>query len=451
MKRIWMGLLAVLMFLGCVPTPNEEVVINKADGNLENIIHATAAPTDALLLTPTAPGEAPASAEPGARAMQTVDWTDSFSVAAAMDQLDVTIDAKVSVPAVDAAAVLRIGFAPPSDAQMQTLIRTFLGERAVYQADTTRTKAFYMAQMNRYLAEKEKETLDANLKEWDRLLAAANENYAKAPDTQSPAVWDGQTSGGVDLMSVKEDGTFRYLKANEVKLVYQDAVDTPYIIRPSKMKHEPETDAEAAAVNLCEETLQALGIDAVLSELCTTESAVKEFGARRIDGYLICFSPLYRGLPVTDPKRFNGFDEAISAAGGSVDTTGYTVRYEPETIEFIVENEAVVSFRYMRPSRVLRVENESARLLPFGEIRERFRKDIGKVMFVNKGQPMKLCVHTVRLTMQRCPIQNTTDELYLLPCWEFLASVDSGNPGTDEYLQNVCVLRLNALDGSIMN
>ena len=449
MKKFLICMLSLTLLLACVPTPQQEVVVNKADGTLEEIIHATAAPDHPTWTMPSEPGATTPAPTAGRLAMETVVWTDSFSVAAAMDRLDVNIDATVQVPTSGTASVLRIGFAPPEDSQMQALIRLFLGDGTIYLADTTKTKAYYKAQMERYVAEKERETNERNRQEWDTLLKMANEAYAKAPDEQAPVVWDGQTSGGVRLMSANGDGTYRYLKANAEKLLYEDSLDTPYLIR-NRMKSAPETDEETAAVALCESVLKSLGIDAVFSELCDTQNSIRAFGEREVDGFLVCFTPLYGGLPVTEVRTFNGFDEAIHAAGGNKEPT-YSIQYEDETIEFVVENGRIVTFRYVRPSRLRKVENEAAALLPFYQIKELFKKDIGKVLFVNKGQPMKLTVHTVRLTMQRYPIRDTQDELYLLPCWEFLASIDSGNSVTDASLTNVCVLRLNALDGSILS
>ena len=104
----------------------------------------------------------------------------------------------------------------------------------------------------------------------------------------------------------------------------------------------------------------------------------------------------------------------------------------------------------MRPAHILRTENEAAQILPFSKVQELFNSYIGKTTFVQKGEPLTLHVHTVRLTMQRCPIENSTTEFYLLPAWEFVASIRSGSDFIDSNLQNVCVLRINALDGSIV-
>jgi hypothetical protein len=103
----------------------------------------------------------------------------------------------------------------------------------------------------------------------------------------------------------------------------------------------------------------------------------------------------------------------------------------------------------MRPSRILNIENAAAKLLPFSDVQERFKSDIGKVMYVDKGYPMQLAVHTVRLTMQRYPVKDSQTEFYLFPAWEFIASVDDGTAFADQH-KTVCVLHINALDGSIM-
>ena len=456
MKRIAMILLSFLLLLACVPTPEEEFVVNKGDGTLEEIIHATAIPDsepdgDVIEALPGAT-KAPAqvTTAPEAPAARTYSWKDSFSVPAAMDRLDVTVNAEVAVPESGAAPVYRIGFAAPESDQIYRLLRIFFGDGEFFLADRTKTKAYYKAQMERCIAAKEQETDEAIRTQWDYVLERASKDYAEAPDAQMPVVWDGSIGAdGLDLMAENGDGTYRYLKMNETGIAYRDALDAPDVIEGNAVTAEIQTDEETAAVRLAESILRDVGVDAAFRGVAPTEKSIRAFGEREVDGYMVYFEPLYGGLPVSDMRRFNGFDGAAEAAG-AVDEPQYTVSYEAETITFLIADGEVVTFRYMRPSRILRTENEAAALLPFERVQELFCSYIGRVMYVNKGEPLGVDVHTVRLVMVRCPIKNSTDELYLLPAWEFVASIRSGNDITDSYLQNVCVLRINALDGSIL-
>ena len=451
MKRL-IALLLLCLFVACVPTPDGDFVVNKADGTLEEIIHAPSESADpqAWTIEPFAsPADEPL---PTDLPMQTIAWTDSFSVAAAMDRLDVTVDASVQVPESGTAPVYRFTFAPPDSARASALVSLFFGDSRVFLADRTKTKSFYRAEMERIVSEKERETVERNREEWDRLLEQASQAYADAPEDVSPVPWDGGFEGAFDLMAENGDGTYRYLSANERSILYTDAVETPNTVPGRNPKYAPETQEERDAYALAVRMLNALHIDAELAALYPTDAMVRAFGTRAVDGYYLYFYPKYGGLPATldaSSHTFHGFDNAKEAAGGS-DSDDYSAPFEPETIEFLISNGAIVRFRYMRPSHILRTENEAAQLLPFSRIQELFGSYIGKTTFVQKGEPMTLHVHTVRLTMQRCPIENNAAEFYLLPAWEFLASVDSGNASADASLKNVVVLRINALDGSIM-
>lgn len=453
MKRIAVILLAALLLAACQPTPETEIVVNKADGRLEDIIAATTEPETVAVEAAQGSEKPQNQAAPEAtqipRRMTGVRWTDAFSVAAAMDRLDVSIDAAVQTPESGTAAVYRIGFASPDADETARLLRVFFGDRQAYRANREKTRSYYKAQMERYMREKEKETDEFNREQYDLLLKQANEAYAKAADDEPLVPWDGSIDGGFDLMAENGDGTFRYLKASERSVFYLNAPEDPNIVPTLVKKPVPENDGEMAAVKTAQAVLDALGIDATLLSVNPTESVVRAFGTYTVDGYMVSFAPNYGGLPATDPHTYNGTDSAAQAAGGGSEA-GYSIPYEPESIEFLISKEGeLVRFRYMRPSRILNIENAAAKLLPFSDVQERFKSDIGKVMYVDKGYPMQLAVHTVRLTMQRYPVKDSQTEFYLFPAWEFIASVDDGTAFADQH-KTVCVLHINALDGSIM-
>lgn len=443
MKRLLL-LFCSLVLLACVPTPVEEFVVNKADGKLEDIIHTTPAPTEPADAGWTmAPDATESPTEPP---MAVTHWSDSFSVAAAMDRLDVEINADIAYPFGGTAPVFRIGFSAPEEDAARKIISSLLGDGTLYLADRSKTKAFYKAQMERYIAEKERETEQAHLEQWDTLLDRAAKEYADAPDALQTVRWNGSVTGGVDLMADNGDGTYRYLHADERAITFIDALDAPsFPPNTRKVSFKVKSDEEADAVRFCETVLQSLGIDAAFSGIASTQSSVREFGARVRDGYVVYFEPLYGGLPISSVSHFHGYDDAIEAAGGASEPA-YSVPYEAESIQMVVSGTHLVSLHYLRPSRIRAVENEAAALLPLNQIQALFQNDIGKVLFVSKGYPMKLRVHTVRLILQRIPIADRTDELYLMPTWEFVAAVDD-----NDALQNVYVLHLNALDGSILS
>ena len=449
-------MLLCAVLAACKPTPTEDFVVNKSDGKLEDIIAAEPEPesdTVGFEADESTPGQTPlrpAQEAPEPVPVTEVQWTDSFSVNAAMDRLDIVIDANVQVPESGTAPVYRIGFAAPDAEETNRLLQIFFGDRQAYLASHEKTKSYYKAQMERYIAEKEKAAEAWERDEYDLLLGIANEKYAKAPDDPPLTVWDGSLDEKLDLMAENEDGSRRYMSASEVSIYYRNAPEDPDVDSPDVKRAVPENEAEQAAVEAGERFLNALGIDAEVASIQSTNDMIRSFGALHIEGYQVYFAPKYGGLPVTDLRTFHGFDGAADAAGGSNEPE-YSIQYEQETIGMLVSSGGeVVRFRHMRPSRILKTENAAAKLLPFSEVQELFKKYIGKVMFLHKGEPLKLTVHTVRLTMRRYPVKDSQTELYLLPCWEFVAAVESGIPSIDATLETVCVLRINALDGSMM-
>ena len=451
MKRTFCILLC-LVFLACQPTPEVEYVKSKADGTLEQAIFVvadTAAPESEATepMTPTA--------QPVAVPMTETPWNESFSVAAAMDRIDVTVDATVRCPADGTAPAASMRFGMPDEATVQTLIATFLGDGPLYLGDRTRTKSYYKAKMDYCAAQYEVETVERNREEWQRLISMYAGQYADASDDAVPVPWDGRIEGGVDLMTPNGDGTFRYLKIDATGIKFQSSLDTTTYIRSNA--HAVADADEQAAAEAAKKLLGAIGVEAEIAGVISTEQAMKAFGSVVLDGYVVYCNPLHCGLPSTNERNFDGFDG--DGADWSAAEPTYAAQFPREEIAVCVANGAVQSFSWAYPAHQVYVENAAVALLPFDEVQALFRSDIGKVIHVAKGDPMKLRVHTVRLVMERIPKKDAVlqydapelAEFYLVPAWEFLASVEVEWSVMRDALSNVRVLCINAIDGSIID
>ncbi|MBQ5985627.1 MAG: hypothetical protein IJL59_00045, partial [Clostridia bacterium] len=166
MKHKRMLLLCVCVMLSaCMPTPQNEIVVNRADGGWEAIINGStpAATVGVYGATPVpdtqtvAPIDTPPLPMPSP-AMDAIDWKDSFTVNAAMDEICVIVDAKVAYPHSGTAPVAAVGFQLPDVDRIDRLIAYFLGEGPLYTADRTKTKSYYRKTMERCTAALETET-----------------------------------------------------------------------------------------------------------------------------------------------------------------------------------------------------------------------------------------------------------------------------------------------------
>jgi hypothetical protein len=447
----------LISLLGCLQTPSEDYIVNREDHPIEDIIFQEQTP----VVTDFTAGSFPPSVEESPSVpekienheiirMNRMEWSDSFSVNAAMDRIDIEICAEVDYPSSGTISIDSAHFAMPDNAETMKYVDYFLGHKNIYLADRTKTKAFYKAEMEYIISQMESETNSAVLRQWDMQLKISSDNYAKAPDALRIATWDNNMANDIDLMSQNDDGTYRFLKITPTSIAFELSVDTPSYLRT--VDHlSPESESESNAVQIAQGVLDDLGISASLAGLCSTEKITRTFNARtQKDAFVLYYNPIYNGYPCTNTESFHGFDNVIEAVGGYEDEP-YVPSYEKESITILVSEGNVLSFIWKCPHRSLRTENENVALISYTETQELFRKHIGKVMFVEKGHPMRLFVHSITLTLQRLPKKDTESEFYMIPVWEFIASVDSGNPFMDQNLQNCCVLRINALEGSIFH
>ena len=123
MKRIAILLLAVLLLAACVPTPEEEIVANKAEGRLEDLIE-----TDAV--EAYAPEDEARSLRSLLGAPETVQEELSSHVWGGTLHIDV--DATVEIPDVSVFPVCLIGEKRFSAEQKERFVKSVLGDGPYY-------------------------------------------------------------------------------------------------------------------------------------------------------------------------------------------------------------------------------------------------------------------------------------------------------------------------------
>ncbi|MBQ5987381.1 MAG: hypothetical protein IJL59_08940, partial [Clostridia bacterium] len=210
---------------------------------------------------------------------------------------------------------------------------------------------------------------------------------------------------------------------------------------------------ERMAVEDAQKVLERTGVDAALYAIAGQERTVRAFGEETHENAVsLLFLPLRCGYPCMDTHTFHGYDDERP----DTEETVYAPSYPQESLQIVMEDGKVLTYRHSYPSTVRNVAKEAAPLLPFGEIQRLFREWIGRSIYVCKGDPLTVRVHTVRLVMRRMPQKNVgedwkTADFWLLPAWEFIGSVRAKSDTiTAPHLDNETVLRLNAIDGSVI-
>ena len=284
MKRMILILLSLALLAACVPTPEHEFVVSKADVAEEQVLLKTAEPVGQ---TDGEPHETLAE-----RLGAPAHWTEeAFSARIPFDAtLTVHIDADVHVPDADRIGVYTVTFDVPfTETQQKGLILKFLGEQETpFRVDKkgASSRKWQIEDWIRYLQyqlESYQQSDDAEMREvmtaqTQEQLSQTMERYQKAPEDWEHAAWNGSVLSGNGTeagwltlyTSTEQPAHYRWMTVSAYSLEYRDETlpltenemdfRAPETNGRSAGSCEPKTDAERAAAALALETVNGLGI-----------------------------------------------------------------------------------------------------------------------------------------------------------------------------------------------
>ena len=454
MKRIVVILLSFLLLLACVPTPEEEIIISKADENLEQAIHHS---------EPVASYVPTESEDHSLRGMLGVPdrWTDAYEGSIFGGKLMVSIDAATEVPEVERVPVFagRLDGARPEEAER--LAKLLLGD-GPYSDVAYDQKAEALEKVKLYQAWLD--AIDAGLygdasnarTHCEYLLQAYQKEYQAAEEPSAPVPWSGSfADASVSVMNA--DWTvfqwfsyyLRYMERGTMSMAEGDP----------RGAHPVRTDAERTASEAAEAFVEKLG-------LCGAKAlgiyAMDEQTRRQLhtetgfDGlHFIRLAPTYAGIPV-----YQYFDKYHGSYNGAIASGYMEEEYAPapeqETINIGVRDGHVIHCMWYQPFHVTETVNENVQLLPFETIADVFRKNIFLSIFADEDMnTIYLYVTDVKLSYMRIK-QKDSDAYYLLPVWDFLGyAKKSEDEQLDEYAQKTfagqTLLTINAVDGTVID
>ena len=459
MKKVFTVILATVLvssfFAACQATPESEVVVGKGDGELEKAIKATPQVTENLssLQIP-------------------VTWQET--VQSIVMDVDINIDANISVPNVSSYSVYGVEPVPFTEEQITKLCGVLFGDREKYEFDNVKSKEEYQEMifdLKAYLAELQRHKEDSSMSEEEyseevnrvnNLISHYSSEYENAPDTISRIpidtiefsdfdVWN-----GINIMSKTDDGQWDYLRvANDENNLGNNLV---YYIDSMERDLAPQVfqgdcidglslslkDAETLANDL----IDKLGLAEDYSIY-----AVYTEGYNASETYMIRFAKTIGGVQESLIGKNWGVSAAVYA-DQDVTIEGQSDEYrEPwlyEYIEIDVKENGITSITWQRPGEIVQTINQNVTMLSYEKVQEVFINQISILNFESGSyKVVNVNINKIVLGLMRIPVQNTSHDYYLLPVWDFFGEVTT-DKGTI-LVNDDSFLTINAIDGSVVN
>lgn len=422
MKRCILLFLS-LALLACVPTPEEEIIINKGDNTLEILINATAAPTEEAPKTDAVPTAAPMP-QPY-EAPQRVTETYDLGIGDAK----VVFDAPVTVPFSDHYKVYEVSKGTPTVKQVQNIVRAFFGDAPLYAGQYVMTKAEYAALLkycdeSPAVAEKNR-----NMKQFgfdytvqyfikDEMDTAPLERTDKPYDLHAATFLIrayGQKYGGGVYYNVfaGDHDEYNYVTicpdnfylADE-RLVYSGT----YPGSPSGRRLDELSLTREDAIAAAQVFLDDAGIDWVT--LSYAETIPAEYSDRLTD------MKISQGWKLVYHHSYNGVTGVNQKYSGTLSADQYQAPWPQETVYLYVDSEGVRYFEWVGMSTVEEIRENELVIKPFDDMLKLIRRKL-KVenAYAEADQTREIRVTGIELGYCVIPKKNDASRGYTVPAW----------------------------------
>lgn len=498
MKRLFVLLLALALLAACVPTPEQEYVVNKQDDLLEKKLNAAPLPIpeDTIRAEASEPttnlgpgaasapapeetgkpqaGEPAASEQPVMRQTFPAHWNDSVSVT---DKLNITIDAQIVTRADGVYPVYRTKERSFAKEEALSILNALLPKpvKRLSGAETKEKVAAQIENFNEQAAlwqewrakgspENERpsgeeltdEEISIVLSEYQEQLRLAPERDEAQPVSEFDpnllrAVYE--LENGKTATVVVSDRTIAFsLGGGNIftQAQYEKSLQFPNEAEFDVKSWKPVTLSREAAEKTLSEVLKKIGAEDF--------TIVTAHGANLMDGRISAS----RGWVFTLARDYGGYPlEPAAKADGRIkyaegDAYEANAMIPKEEIRVFITEDGVADFLYGGPKKIVRVVNENVELLPFDELAERAKNGL-KFGFTGYGPgenyEASFTVFKAILTICTLRIRND-DGYYEMPCWLLLFDHTLAS-GDYEYGRDLDgqyrALVINAVDGSIVN
>ena len=436
MKRLFLIFLSLVLLLACVPTPEEEFVVNKGD--------AAAVHVDPDYLLQDTLADVPEQ------------WTAEFSFRDGT--VTVHIDAVVETPDVDRFPLVEVVPAPIDPQIVAGLLNRLIPNGSILipnqsgQAYTVEDVDRWIEQVRLLLAHTDEMSF-ASIDERDAYINTQNAELERLFEMRRTAE-EGAATAVDNYALLKRYGAMqcRVLDARGTECA--DLLWKPQAEETSdKRESVLHIDALSAACRLADHEIETVEegrqlADELIDELGISDRYVCVSVMDGKNWICFCYGVQYGGIAASP------FTETV------IDVGSYRVPWPNEMLQIrLNRNDGRASVSYVSPSKIVG-ELGNAALLPFSEIQEQFEKDMkASYAWMDDGTvSAEIAVTRVSLGYYRVPMKDAPDRYALIPAWTFEGSrttSEKSDNGVDLFanendLKNNVLLSISGVDGSLL-
>jgi len=443
-------IVAISAFLAaCQPTPQEDAVVKKGNGELEKKIMQTAEPETSL--NDSFPDK----------------WQEELEY---QSGVQVVIDAEVKVPDTRAYPVVKAVPHEFTTEEAQKYVDILMQGQPVYKADNNRAKADYTEDIVKLKAEIEdvkqrsdlpEEVREAELSDLNQQLERLQELYEAAPDKapkKEPAeveFIDNKMEFEADLGKEKPASLGIYRTDDNIgnAIIFINKGGTGF-----NTGFEAK-DTLAGLESSREEALESaksllLGLGITEFELAKVETGMDVAGLIEKVGYMLDDPETKKCYIFRFSRSVNGVPSTLAEACYGVqgdDGSSFSPVWGSEYIEMYVDDSGVLIFSWLNPGDLGETINENVQLIDFEEIKEIFKKQ----MFYQKSWAVPLqedntiIIKEIKLGMMR--VKLAENSYVMLPVWDFIGDWTSVYKGEKNGQYGMSFLTINAIDGSVID
>ncbi len=444
-RILFLVILGLVLLTGCQPTPEDIIVANKGNNNLENIINQTPAPEEEYDVPET--------------------WTSTFQKEGS--KLIMNVDATITIPNVKEYPVVRISPDKFTQEQVDNMVKILFNGESVYNGSVPLTKSELEDRLviaKGELANKKTnpESNESSIGDLEEIITELEKEIIAAPEV----VDNSEVS---TLMQINDNGEIRLdliadlgKKQNATLTIMNKQNANPYTC----FAHFVNTDSNSTYNsfddwNLPKDTPVSLDIneeDAIkqaknlLNELNITNVEAAAIFPGIIGGtegsdvsgnpqcYMIYFTRTVEGIPTT----FGSMQSSTASGLNPANSDDYKPTWDIEQILVCVDDTGIVEFEWNSPAKIIDEATENVSLLSFDKIKGFFEEQ----MFVNYSyieddemlDNRTYHIERITLGLSRIAVKDNLDEYMLVPVWNFFGSVQ------DNFNMDVVIQQMKKID-----
>lgn len=439
MKRILSVLLLAPLLVSCLacqPTPEEEIVNNRADGALAKAIDAESVASYTL--------EAPEK------------WEETFEV---RDQ-PVKIAAEVLVPDTDTYPVVTIAEKDLAEEDAADFFKALFGEqvevRQQLRSYDELLEDILLAERGRYRGEDE-DTGEILYERDEEEIAELKNLLAETPTEDTYEVMGKTFPIGAERALRDTDGNTWYGLYSDGLLTVCDTRGgliqlESWVLQgdamPGEESHALENIqiSQEEAIQVADAWMEKLGLEDFSLGLCDRARMVKSGGSYEVTGEGYCLTYV-RDIGGAVPFYYDSYMET-SGLKLEKEEDNYAPGWQQEHIEIFVTEKGMQCLSWGGQKEVVETANENVQLLSFEEIQDCVRNiisySLNPAWFAGMDDALLITKMVLTTSIQRVADQG--EEAYMAPTWAVLMTTENN----EAHHIDTGVLLISAIDGSIV-